>query len=704
MDYEKGVRRMYNYYFDYKIKNASDGKELSKYDDIMFYIDRLFDDNISKFCYRLVLCIRRKISESTNGEQCVDTIFGCEDNLNEKDYLSIIHFKPGALPSNRDDFNSNYYSLFEHPNSDIHYFFEHYTRLSSNKDDNKECYYLKYVLDIPEENISSIGMIGFSSSLQECPSLANTYFYEIEFYRKKHIFYSIEKSSKKLKITIKNIPQVPSDIKFVVAGDSSPIYKFDNNILDGFELEMKAGSASRTIEKEFELSDEQSKYNHFRLAIKTYSNDDENEYLKNLPSKLFLLYPLQAPDIKDKTDKVERENVGTEKKICPFCAQELNKDVLQSKHLQYCDGELMPVKFLNKKGKKIKKVVACKRYNKSNGESNPTVPMVIPPFLLKKKAKTIVIGLSGAASSGKSVFLSSLLKLQNGVSHDLTYLNAYTSFYKNNFELVDLFYVENKKETVPTNICDLMSQLVKETTNSTSSRLYDNFKMNYLLYMKNKGGLFQKTGRDDFYHPFIFKSNHASFVIKDFAGEILFEESENYDNPLDPKLTIDNSDAYLVLIKPNQTVDEFGKTLSRILNNQDNKNKPIAIVLSKFDLFIQQNQDKIDPSLAALVDDTYSLMNLRSYSGSLLEKNVERASEEIKAIIKDTIKSFPFEATEGFTNVKYFAISSLGGDYRSCPENLTNAGDSNNILGIYLSPYRIELPILWILQQTGIIM
>ena len=109
MDYEKGVRRMYNYYFDYKIKNASDGKELSKYDDIMFYIDRLFDDNISKFCYRLVLCIRREISEPTNGEQCVDTIFGCEDNLNEKNYVSIIHFKPGALPSNRDDFNSNYY-------------------------------------------------------------------------------------------------------------------------------------------------------------------------------------------------------------------------------------------------------------------------------------------------------------------------------------------------------------------------------------------------------------------------------------------------------------------------------------------------------------------------------------------------------------------------------------------------------------------
>lgn len=688
---------MYNYYFDYKIKNALDGKELLKDDNIMFYIDRLFDDDISKFRYRLVLCIRRKIDE-----QCVDTIFGCENNPNEKDYVSIIHFKPGALPSNREDFNSNYYSLFEHPNNDIHYFFEHYTRLSSNKDDNKECYYLKYVLDIPEENISSIGMIGFSSSLQECPSLANTYFYEIEFYRKKHIFYSIEKSSKKLKITIKNIPQVLSDIKFVVAGDSSPIYKFDNNILDGFELEMKAGSASRTIEKEFELSDEQSKYNHFRLAIKTYSNGDEDEYLKNLPSKLFLLYPLQAPDIKDKTDKVERENVGTEKKICPFCAQELNKDVLQNKHLQYCNGELMPVKFLNKKGKKIKKVVACKRYNKSDDKS--TVPMVIPPFLLKKKAKTIVIGLSGAASSGKSVFLSSLLKLQNGVSHDLTYLNAYTSFYKNNFELVDLFYVEEKeKETVPTptNICDLMSQLVKETTNSISSRLYDNFKMNYQLH----NGLFKKTDTDIFYHPFIFKSNHASFVIKDFAGEILRVESENYDNPLDPKLTIDNSDAYLVLIKPNQTIDEFGKTLSRILNNQDNKNKPIAIVLSKFDLFIQQNQDKIDPSLAALVDDTYSLMNLRSYSGSLLEKNVERASEEIKAIIKDTIKSFPFEATEGFTNIKYFAISSLGGDYRSCPENLTNAVDSpNNILGIYLSPYRIELPILWILQQTGIIM
>ena len=152
---------------------------------------------------------------------------------------------------------------------------------------------------------------------------------------------------------------------------------------------------------------------------------------------------------------------------------------------------------------------------------------------------------------------------------------------------------------------------------------------------------------------------------------------------------------FLVDGKMNQTGNNsVCKRICEVLGNRISE-YPIAVILTKFD----QLEHEFDPNCHCLRSDVYDMMRTR-YEGSLLEKNIELASEEICAYLtqKRIRPDFPSNA-----NVRYFGMSSFADSDAVFHQNQTGGTAEVNYLRYASSAKRMELPLIWMLRQFGCI-
>ena len=204
----------------------------------------------------------------------------------------------------------------------------------------------------------------------------------------------------------------------------------------------------------------------------------------------------------------------------------------------------------------------------------------------------------------------------------------------------------------------------------------------------------------------------------DVPGE-LFKAADKYD-----ETKIFFADGFLALIdgasRASKALEDLKASLAKLdkLVSKDIiekygsiENMPIAIVLTKFDQKLKSYVDESNPELSGsyfdenchnTIENVISLFpSNKKYKGSILEKHINDSSYELEHYLRGLSNSEnTFDSIiENYTNIKFFASSSLGTNY------CLSSTNSNNKKEVLFRPrrFRMELPIIWLMYQMGLI-
>ena len=268
---------------------------------------------------------------------------------------------------------------------------------------------------------------------------------------------------------------------------------------------------------------------------------------------------------------------------------------------------------------------------------------------------------------------------------------------------------------------DFRSMLMPLT--SAVSEKYDTY---YFTPMYNKGLLPEHTQVSEVVEPLIYEfrvginkvngDNVADKTITltfyDVAGDGI--KNADYVNTRERHLKY--ADAFIYMVDPMQT--GAAQRLSALNSNAgadyiegrndavkilesfftqdiDFKDKPTAIVLTKSDLLRSAGVG----GTRSFADDSI-IYDQCIHKGSLDDAQVKKVSDEVHDFFGMTAPLFRKNVDFMFNNVRYFAVSALGG-----PTETVNVGgtDRKKIVNGMPQELRVEEPFLWILSQLGII-
>lgn len=212
---------------------------------------------------------------------------------------------------------------------------------------------------------------------------------------------------------------------------------------------------------------------------------------------------------------------------------------------------------------------------------------------------------------------------------------------------------------------------------------------------KVKEGAEDQT-RNPLRFPFIFEVARSDYLyFYDIAGE----DAEESGNRL--SMMIKNAPTgifYLVDGSMNRSGNEsVCKRICEVLGKRISE-YPIAVILTKFDNL----EPFFDPNCHCLRADAFDMMGTR-YEGSLLEENIELASEEICAYLTQKKMRPDFGPN---ANVRYFGMSSFADRRAVFHQEQTEGKGAQaeiNYLRYASSAKRMELPLIWMLRQFGCI-
>lgn len=666
---------MSSFYFDYDIKNALNSKQ-DVCNDLKLFIEKQFDSNTNAIKYVLSLVIRREVELDAQG-QIISQSF---PNPAFK-YIHIVHDK-----------KADYVPIKSLMNADnVNYYVDKFNVGvvdENRKEINKKYRYIKYTFnDLNEDEISGFGYIGFTTDQNVESLVENRYYYFCNFTRKEEIWYKIENRGSKLRIEI-NVPVIKDKIDLNVAFSDAPTYLLQNFF--NSVVTITKNDSGKTVVKT--INNEQPN-KCYKLAFKDLSLNNYLILVKSEVDKGFSL-----------TEKVFDQ--GT-KLYCPFCLEPIGKYCLNRfeklKH-QYtvfnCSSNAYECAVYENDKLVKERIIYCDNYYNIDGSK--VHKLLLPKDYIYTNNK--IISILGLPASGKSVFLSTLLGLQNGEVADLSYLNAFLKKFNFTFNLdyfkslgIDELSTSSRalnlykhQSYIP--ISDDSNESFEEELSFDEQTMYDDFRIDFSRVN------FLRTNTERHFLPFILTSNKTNIILSDIAGEdakklenITPEEAKEYGIENKSK-KVNLANGYVLLVSPQDS--NFEETFKRVLN-EDNKNIPIAVVLSKFD---EIDTSKFDPSCACLRDDTYQMV-LNSYEGSLLKLNIDQSSLEIRDFIKQNIPNVPINELDKFTNVRYFVTSSIGD--KSCAVSTSTKGEG--AIMFYNTPFRIELPLIWILYHMGII-
>ncbi len=457
-------------------------------------------------------------------------------------------------------------------------------------------------------------------------------------------------------------------------------------------------------------SDEEKKFT-FYIWLNERAEDSQNLDLNN----------------EKKQKNVTATKVGNRKLRCPYCARELGINRRQKKN-RYCDG---------KKAKdKAKEGVVCKnnhyldtdffddQMNVSNTydfenfdfESHePDFPLKLPSNYTKNVSG--VVSLIGKASSGKSAFISNFFGLtkNNDMNGNINWNSTIGPFISNS---VFSFFMPNNQwelaqkrhildDCTGTAYSDYVSVLYengpKRSPNSKNSALVH---LPFLLKMENSNnGVTSYMSFFDCPGEYIYDSNKKFMPIK-------HSEKNRSEHP------VVNSDAYILFLDPTNMINDkidnaemIMQTLSDVVTVEKSKQRAVAVVFSKFDIWLDMlikehdtNADKFLEVVRRSAPDEGK--NKVDYRGSKTERYIDACSDAIKDYFmkayKDEFSSLEKLLNECFEQHKYFVVSAMGrGSSFRYPKE--EEGEAPLILYRTKSNYNVDIVALWLAVQLGII-
>lgn len=673
-------------YFEYEIKALNRNEVKST--DLKFFVDRKFSESEKKFRYVLYLAINRTIDDNI----IFPTI---TNNINHK-YIHLLHL---SRETESDDQSliedlakrflngeiSNKEDKVLNDKEERKLFFQKYN--ISNVDDitgaaiNTTYKFAIIELDSLSENfITGIGLIGFSDSKDGAINADDAFIYKCSFVRRCFIEYTVKQNNNKVTFEFPKRKQISKlskklDLSLKVFYDSKEIYSFNKLNSLSKTINPRRGSCVVKLDKNMVG-------NNFFFAL-----GFENPELE----KFIILRNISELKEDDKP-----HNLANLQARCPYCLNNLTISKLKDGD-QLCDGNRLYLEPLeNNSGNKVYFRIghANNVYNiycKDKYYSNRVAAMYVKipkSYYDMERIDTLSIGLLGRPASGKTVFLSSTFQLQNGREAKMEYLNHFFEKFSLHFSLEPVEGLIQKNNVFENTTISNQKLLQHISQPDFEANGEDN--LPFRDFMIKPGTSPFRTNYDKKFFPFILTSKSTNILISDVAGE-KSEKSTDFD--FNERLS--KNDAYIVLIAPNDTT--FDKTFKRIMDFGD-KNKPLAIVVSKFDIL----QNEFSSMSETNNDMTYDFIG-NNFDNTLLEKHIIRSSNEIRSYLidhKESFRGFDInEIEDKFKNVRYFAIASLG---LNCSIEKTDT-NLNFSIDSYTLPFRVELPILWLMGMGKLI-
>lgn len=462
---------------------------------------------------------------------------------------------------------------------------------------------------------------------------------------------------------------------------------------DGLSVRIKTSLASN---HDFRLVFEDETFNNFYILSDESNSTIEDAQLKR-QNKLHV--------VNSKKDKQHR---------CPYCGRFISENLDKDKTGIYtCDGERVTNSILNNN----KCTIVCKNANEIYQLNNDDY-MVLPDNFLKKPV--LNIALAGHRKSGKTIYISSLINMEKEPGEETIYkaspfiLNTILSHFDKKSGKKKLPVTEIKPKTLNfSNGCPVI------TDKYLDYRKIGNLDGRYAISVgqniekQTAGEMLEALS----YNPVGFDMEKLGLVyLYDIPGEF-FEDDHTA-----KVRTFDLANGIIALIDGDDRTNEkpfvkFKAALDKIekltITPERLSDIPIAIVFTKLDLKLSSHNRKednfnnykncFDENCHLVREDILSMLpKNRHYHNSELERHIDCSSYEIEHYLKsldvDNSKTIA-DIKKHFKNIKFFACSALGSN--SCLKS--NEDDANAEVLFTPKRIRIELPIIWLMYQKGLI-
>lgn len=375
-----------------------------------------------------------------------------------------------------------------------------------------------------------------------------------------------------------------------------------------------------------------------------------------------------------------------QKILCPFCFNYINlKNMLYLCVNSKCmdSPELKGHIIVNPKPdrKGFCKCDKCERTTSVN--VCPHCQAVLPHDIINRPTK--IISIVGAASSGKSYYVGSILRkiMDEGLFSELKFDNIIRMSaiwadkrspdeYKKRFRnWMDTFHILKPTEKITDIVKDNPPLLIE-----MSAEKKRKLERNTFSFFDAAGESFHDTSDLVAITPYIAHSEAVIFIL---------------DPRQIPKVNSEITAKFpgLSVVAPVTYTELLDNVIQIIRNDTRNKNKkikiPLCVAFSKWDLVIET------PGL--LPDGLACGQSSQKMASGYDEQRIETISDEIRSLLRlqwEEAGLVDF-AEQNFETVKYFSFSAWGS---------SNSGKSG---APAIASFRIEDPLLWILHRNGVI-
>lgn len=554
----------------------------------------------------------------------------------------------------------------------------------------KEDYRLEICDDKTGQDLSGIGKITLYKS--SAPEKVTELLFVVNFGFKTQISYRITRTE----VIFESYSSGKVPVKLLYSADHFPCLKSDeasSNFYDAFDI-LNFGGKDEEKGKKIKLDIPavcRGKYLHVIFNTTKHSPSGERSF--GDIGDYYTLTCLENQTLPRRKSNHKRPKL---KAFCPFCRSPLTAKYKRGGVT--CKGKKIKnvgnhIKMLGDDGKAAKACCVCGR----DFGTGVFPSRHLPNDWLKRD--NFAIAVMGSGRAGKTTFISRLADIKGGSSVVVTgglLENAMRGRDGRGLCKMKIYPIERAQQ-ISTNV-------FKATATSWHGAEGRTFYENYVFDLQD--GTFPKATEDydagsttetknSLNYPFIFDVDNSHYVaLYDIAGE----DSETNASRLG-ELLANSPLGLFYFIDGEFNVDsakKVAKQLETILGKKGNRRLPIAVIVSKFDIYA----DEFNVNCHCLRTDEQDLFG-SPYEGSALEQHIELASAEIESFLSD--KSLNPFATLGDTeelNYKFFSVTSF-----SAPESVHRGGgsDEDNYLHFMSAPQRIQLPMIWMLKQFGCI-
>ncbi|MCH5157418.1 MAG: GTPase domain-containing protein [Clostridiales bacterium] len=584
--------------------------------------------------------------------------------------------------------------------------------------------------------LSGSGVIAFieGNDRNATPKVENAYKYVINYAKKETISYRIIESKAGLNIQV-IYPLIRNDIalRVIKKTGAKPVLIRDRMGEDNL-LMTKNGPATITLKANGRIEDVVKA--HFKAA-NTNKADFRLIFEDLTNNKYYILvdesdYTIEDKDIRIREERNKHKLVNNERR-CPYCGEvmgPLEARERGSSQLCGCDGEAINDARVFDQKLAGKRTIVCKAdlpqlsnpaYTLNSRDDEGFIPvrrLIIPDDYVRLPSMNVVV--VGATKSGKTIYLSSLMNMKNGGTSKGVYSDP---FILN--RITNAFDKKGKEEKrvieVPfdnVNIVGGEAQLGDECERLRSSPM-DKIKRRYVISTGGKVESFTDP-RDAFrlsWHPVGYQMGNLGYIyFYDVPGEKFRRDVT------DKVRAVDMADCFLAVIDganpsgAKGALNDLQTALQQIpklsTRDIDMENIPIAIVFTKHDLKLADYakegdlvglQGRFDENCHVVREDILGMLPKNGvYGGSELERHIDCSSYELEHFLKSAGDRESVDMVNDiktkYKNIKFFTCSALG-------NNMCLAESDDDSKEVLFRPrrMRMELPIIWLMYQKGLI-